>query len=239
MGSEDGRDANPRTWDGSGDSSKTWYDGRYPWFGNLMGPNSNPASAHYPDVRQQHTDRWFELRQGGFSTESIHAIIDRMAGEIEEAQARSFAKWTSARPNGGTFADRGLRGWEAEISHLKGWMKTRVEWIDGQLGKFSPPDFSRSGGLVPSGFEVIMSSPNAQVYYTLDGTDPRIEGGAAAPGSIPFEGGPIDEVLISSETSCKYYVPADDSLGLTWTKESFDDAEWAVGANGMGYERTA
>ncbi|MCH2026333.1 MAG: lamin tail domain-containing protein, partial [Verrucomicrobiales bacterium] len=82
----------------------------------------------------------------------------------------------------------------------------------------------------------IMSSPNAQVYYTLDGTDPRIEGGGAAPGSIPFEGGPIDEVLISSETSCKYYVPADDSLGLTWTKESFDDAEWAVGANGMGYE---
>ena len=46
MGSEDGRDANPRTWDGSGDSSKTWYDGRYPWFGNLMGPNSNPASAN-------------------------------------------------------------------------------------------------------------------------------------------------------------------------------------------------
>ncbi|NCG27143.1 MAG: hypothetical protein GWP42_06340 [Verrucomicrobiales bacterium] len=236
MGSEDGRDANPRTWDGSGDSSKTWYDGRYPWFGNLMGPNSNPASAHYPDVRQQHTDRWFELRQGGFSTESIHAIIDRMAGEIEEAQARSFAKWTSARPNGGTFADRGLRGWEAEISHLKGWMKTRVEWIDGQLSNYSPPDFSKPGGVVPSGFEVIMSSPNAQVYYTLDGTDPRVEGGAVAAGSIPFEGGPIDEVLISSETTCKYYVPTDDSLGLTWTKESFDDGDWAVGANGMGYE---
>ena len=236
MGSEDGRDANPRTWNGSGDSSRTWYDGRYPWFGNLIGPNSNPAAAHYPDVRQRHTDRWFELRRGAFATENIHGIINRMAGEIREAQERSFAKWTSARPNGGTYADRGLRGWEAEISHLKGWMKTRVEWIDDQLSTYSPPEFSQEGGIVNQGIELSMISQNAQVYYTTDGTDPRLEGGIVSPKATPFQGGPVDTELINSATSCRYLVPTDDSLGLEWVKADFEDSEWAVGENGLGYE---
>ena len=236
MGSEDGRDANPRTWDGSGDSSKTWYDGRYPWFGNLIGPSSNPASAHYPDVRQRHTDRWFELRRTAFSTENIHAIIDRMAGEIEEAQARSFAKWTSVRPNGGTYADRSLRGWEAEISHIKGWMKTRVEWIDSQYAKYAPPEFSQSGGIVSDGVELTMISQNGQVYYTTDGSDPRLEGGVVSPKAIPFQGGPIDTELINADSSCRYFVPNDDSLGLNWVKDDFDDSGWELGKNGLGYE---
>ena len=90
MGSEDGRDANPRTWDGSGDSSKTWYDGRYPWFGNLIGPSSNPASAHYPDVRQRHTDRWFELRRTAFFLPKIFMALLIEWPEKSKAQARSL-----------------------------------------------------------------------------------------------------------------------------------------------------
>ncbi|MEC8658695.1 MAG: CotH kinase family protein [Verrucomicrobiota bacterium] len=236
MGSEDGRDANPRTWDGSGDSSKTWYDGRYPWFGNLIGPNSNPASAHYPDVRQRHTDRWFELRRTAFSTENIHGIIDRMADEIREAQARSFAKWTGMRPNGGTFADRSLRGWESEISQLKGWMKTRVEWIDSQYSKYTPPELSQAAGIVNKGVELTMLSQNGQVYYTLDGTDPRLEGGQPSPEAIPFQGGPIDTSLINDESSCRYFVPTDNEIGLNWVQADFDDSTWEVGKNGLGYE---
>ena len=51
-----------------------------------------------------------------------------MAGEIE-GTGSEFAKWTSVRPNGGTYADRSLRGWEAEISHIKGWMKTGLNGL--------------------------------------------------------------------------------------------------------------
>jgi len=109
-GDEDNRDNVPQAWDGTGDSSKTWDDSRYPWFGDLIGPASTPSTANYPDVRRRHTDRWFELRSGTFATSNINAVIDSVATEISEAQVRNFAKWTQVPPNGGNYAQSELSG---------------------------------------------------------------------------------------------------------------------------------
>ncbi len=47
-------------------------------------------------------------------------------------------------------------------------------------------------------------------------------------------------VIISGEpgeTTARYFVPSDESLGRSWTQPEFDDSGWAVGETGIGYRR--
>jgi hypothetical protein len=43
-------------------------------------------------------------------------------------------------------------------------------------------------------------------------------------------------VLIDEMAPVKAYVPADDSLGLEWTRLQFDDSDWVAGAGAVGFE---
>ncbi len=239
MGSDDNRDDNPRQWD---TGNPTWYASNYPWFGKLFGFRSNnqpkpAASSTRPDVMQKVVDRWFELRGSEFGQPNMETIVDGMAAEIREAQARSFARWTQYPPgsiSGQNFSEAGTTGWERDVSHLKGWLKARSEWIDEQF--FFPPTLNNPGGMVAPGFELTMTSADAGIYYSLDGSDPRAPGGTPSLSSAPFDGGPVDSVLLEANANCQYFVPLDDSLESTWFLRGFDDNAWSAGTSGLGFE---
>ena len=61
------------------------------------------------------------------------------------------------------------------------------------------PDFSQHGGSVPANYELTISNPNASgtIYYTLDGADPRVVGGAVS-GTAQTYTAPV--ILASSGT---------------------------------------
>jgi len=42
--------------------------------------------------------------------------------------------------------------------------------------------------------------------------------------------------LVDSNASAKVFVPSNNTLGLTWTGEAFNDASWRSGTNGVGFE---
>jgi hypothetical protein len=196
MGSRDGRDDNPERWEANtSDTSFTWFDREYEWFGLLFGFTtaddqvrnmSNPQlRSDRPEVFQKIIDRWYGLRGDKFSEANMHALVDTMADQIREAQARNFDRWGALNPgsvSGGSFAAAGTSGWEREVSHLKGWLKTRSEWIDEQF--FAPPTFNNNGGEVAANFQLIIASPNGDVYYTTDGSDPRAAGGTPSASSV-------------------------------------------------------
>src|SRR5204863_433785 len=51
------------------------------------------------------------------------------------------------------------------------------------------PIFSQQGGMISSGFRLTITKPAGvagEIYYTLDGTDPRLPGGALAPGAVRY-----------------------------------------------------
>ena len=89
MGSEDGRDRTPnRGWNGTGDSSRTWYDSRYPYYGKVMGYRRNTQGppteqSSRPDVMQRWIDRWFSLRKTVMSVENLNATVDKYARPVE------------------------------------------------------------------------------------------------------------------------------------------------------------
>ncbi|MCF7675861.1 MAG: CotH kinase family protein [Akkermansiaceae bacterium] len=208
MESTDGRDDSPTAWDGSGDSSHTWDDSRFPWWGRAL---TNP------DFRQAHTDLWQELRKTTFSTANINSIIDDLAAQIDfqdpagvnsrlarSPAARNFAKWTQYPPRGGSHA--------AEVTLLKNWLVTRGKWIDQQYT--APRGFSVAPGLVSPGSTVGFTGRGGTVYYTTDGSDPRLPGGgvsSSASSSLP--------VVINSTTIIT--VRARNGTGLTsWSGPS-------------------
>ena len=59
------------------------------------------------------------------------------------------------------------------------------------------PSFNLYGGLVAAGFNLSMSVPAGAIYYTLDGTDPRLPGGAIASSALGYVGPvPINEGMV-------------------------------------------
>jgi hypothetical protein len=161
--SNDGRTNNPTAWNGTGDSTRYFDDTSRvgSWW---------PRLFQDPDFVQQYIDRWHELRQNEFSLDNLYATIDRHVDEIGAAGAREFARWGWS----GTLA--------TNVASMKQWVRRRVEWIDSQW--LAPPVASVTESSVEPGTPIQLSTPVGQVYYTLDGTDPRGEDGAIRPEAI-------------------------------------------------------
>jgi hypothetical protein len=123
-------------------------------------------------------DRWQELRRSHFSLANLNGLIDRLCDELREAQPREYAKW-GLQPRGGSY--------QSEIDLMKDWLSNRIDFIDQQL--VQPPLLNGGGGRVPSEFLLtVKARTNATVYYTLDGSDPRLPQGAISSNAVVYTG---------------------------------------------------
>ncbi len=165
LGSTDGRDDNPRFWNTGPFFSGAWW----------------PRLFTDPDFWQRWVDRWQELRGTHFSTTNLYGLVDRLTDELREAQPRQYKRW-DLRPRGGSF--------QGEIDLMKKWLSNRVDFIDGQLTP--QPTLNRVAGRVEPGFALSLAAPvastNTTVYYTLDGSDPRLSQGAVSSNAFAYAG---------------------------------------------------
>jgi hypothetical protein len=161
-----------------GGNPENWYypqlsSNEYPWYGRLF---------QDPDFQQEYIDRWAELRRGVFSTENLVADINAYKDELQEAQVRNFQRWqilgTYVWPN--AFVGQ---TWEEEVQWMTDWLTARVAWMDSNWR--AAPTFSSYGEEIGPGFELEIAAIGRQeIYYTLDGSDPRLPGGAINPNAI-------------------------------------------------------
>lgn len=155
MGSDDGRDSNPSSWNNIG------YFFDRDWWGGVF---------RDPQFVQEVVDRWWELRQPGreFETTLLHQLADQMGAQIGNAAgARDAAKWTDNAASGGVYLN--------EITAMKTWLTNRGVFMDGAMP--APPTASVNSGQVTAGSTVSLTGAGT-IRYTLDGTDPRPFGGA-------------------------------------------------------------
>ena len=135
-----------------------------------------PRLFEDPDYRIEHLDRWYELREGALSEENMMAIID---SQMESLPA-------------GLVMQQGLSlsSWRNRVEGMKSFLRTRAEWIDEQF--FGPPEFSPEGGVVKSGQSFTLRSSRGDragaIYYTLDGTDPRLPDESVSNLAFRYEG---------------------------------------------------
>ena len=98
------------------------------------------------------------------------------------------------------------------------------------------PRFSQHGGAIPEGFELGVSAPEGAVWYTLDGSDPRLPGGEIS-ASAETTGPAVTDTLLDAPAAARYIVPTGPALGLDWTERDYNDSAWAAGQSAIGYDR--
>ena len=199
------------------------------WLRQLItGSSSAFGTNGDPDFRQKITDRWGQLRSTVFHPSNLLARIDQLTNYIWEAQVRDFAKWPRLgrydwpNPNGtgrnGTYPPP--EGWHVDyqspttysgiIEQLKKWIVGRYNWIDSQ---FRPaPTFSRLSGFPTA--PLSMYAPTGTIYYTTDGSDPRLPGGGISPNARIYTG-PIS-LPSNAQVVARVYAPG-TSYMTPWT----------------------
>ncbi|MBL7187570.1 MAG: CotH kinase family protein [Phycisphaerae bacterium] len=214
------------------------------WNDSYMAPGVNGWCPWWyrlrddPDYQQRLIDRWFELRQGLLSDTSILAQIATAVALLEhEATARNFEKWHTlgsyvwANPPG--WEDR--RTYQSEVDWMRRWLLERAAWIDEQFVK--PPQIILEEDL-PAGKAIATltrGDQRGEIYYTLDGSDPRIFG---CPGQ--------ESILLVPEDAPKKVLVPTGSVDTSWRGDrAFDDCMWTDadyvvgGSGGVGYDESA
>ena len=147
-----------------------WYwpqldDQQYSWYRRLF---------EDPDFGQRYVDRWAQWRTNIFATSNLLARIDVLAAELKEPAGRNFERW----PTLGGIVDREYfagKTWDEDIQYLKTWTSNRLAWIDAQ---FVPPPVVTRAPVTPAPTNTIhFVAPTGQVYFTTDGSDPRLTNG--------------------------------------------------------------
>jgi len=88
------------------------------------------------------------------------------------------------------------------------------------------------GGYAVPGDRLTMTNPNARgtIYYTLDGTDPRIPGTGSSQADA--------NALVGEQAAKRVLIPTSD-IGQSWRGLGYDDTPWISGTGGVGYERNS
>jgi hypothetical protein len=111
-----------------------------------------------------------------------------------------------------------------------------------------PPVFSQHGGIVPDQFELAATAPEGTIYYTTDGSDPRLTGGGVNPSAGMLESGiTIDSFIDFEATGWRFL---DNGIGQSnsdvvvgnpsystadWKHPDFNDASWGTGQALLGF----
>ena len=183
----------------------------------------------YPEYRILLSDRWFEHREDVLNTAQNMVHIDQTVSLISEAMDRTIDQFSYTY------------NYATEISSFKNWISNRLNWMDGYIASnFAerPPIFNPLGSYINQGDSIEMSLPagvSGTVYYTLNGEDPRLEGGSINPDAeiyIDPGGGPITETItIITEDAAKAVLVPSTNIGTSWTggAEPYDDSTWTHG----------
>ncbi|MEY2410520.1 MAG: hypothetical protein QOF48_3190, partial [Verrucomicrobiota bacterium] len=172
----------------------------------VVSPSGAANGPGDPDFRQKITDRWGQLRTNVFLADNLIARVDVITNLLNEAKDRDFAKfprlsgYTWPNPDGANLVPSATDGtaaiWDINyatppnyasmISEQKKWIRGRYAWVDAQFHK--APTMSHPAGYVASGYQHFISAPAGTIYFTLDGSDPRLPGGGISPSAQVYSG---------------------------------------------------
>ncbi len=160
---------------------------------------------NFPEFRRLFGDRVHKhlFNTGALSASNNIARFEALGALIHDALVPESARWGDARkytiganPGTGVTFTRD-EWWVPEMQALYAFLPVlNTQYADRfRANNLYPavraPDFSHAGGAVPDGFELTLSHINASgvIYYTTDGSDPRVTfTGAVGPGARAYDG---------------------------------------------------
>lgn len=135
------------------------------------------------------------FNEGLLTPEKLIARYQVITDQVEEVLVAESARWGdmhSATPL--TPAE-----WEVERDWLlETYLPQRSSIVMEEMRFYGfypdtvAPSFAQHGGYVPRGYELAIEAPEGTIYYTLDGTDPRLVGGAVSGSAWVYGTQPVE-----------------------------------------------
>jgi len=206
-----------------------------------------------PEYRMLFADRVHRLLLNGgvLTPESLIPRYERLSGQVELAIIGESARWgdehhstpltledwydRDERYNDG----RAGRGWILNYYLPQRTGIVLQQFRDaGLYPNVDAPGFYvegryQHGGAVSTGSEIAMRDADGTIWYTLDGSDPRLPERTASAGAD-------DALLLVAEDAAKRVFVPSIPIDPTWrSSPAFDDSAWTSGTGGVGYERSS
>ena len=199
------------------------------------------------------------FNDGPMTVGNQQARLDAVAAEIDQAIIAESARWgDSKRDNPRLRSD-----WVNAVSNLRNnymvnrndifldQLRNTILQLKGPGGDYNinvdapllpstnAPDLLidgniQSGGIIDVGAQLRFSSTEPEVWYTLDGSDPRLVGGGVSPDAIRYDNSTTDTTVVSAESLWRYN-DTGANLGTSWRDPSFNDGGWSSGNAELGY----
>ena len=194
------------------------------------------ANPEYQLLFADHIHRFF-FNGGMLTPEALGERYETIAGAIELAMISELARW------GDEFGRNiDMDDWYSMRDRiLNNYLPQRSDIVlqqfrnAGLYPSVAAPVFHvagqhQHGGAVDTGAMLTMEDASGTVWYTLDGSDPRVpEQGASSDG-----GGA--SVFVTENAVKRVLVPT-GPVDEAWKGDvEFDDSEWISGSGGVGYE---
>ena len=207
-----------------------------PWVGSLANDftYSNPQRIHQdlmasPEYKLRFADhaRRHFFNDGALTPAKCIARFQRRADQVRGAIKVESARWGDAQSLSGVPAGHPPRyveaDWISAVQYVTNSImpnrSTVVQnqlRVDGLYPALAAPVFAddatgseKHGGDIASGFNLRMTSAAGVIHYTLDGTDPRVPGGAVSAGAALYSA----PVPLAAGT----LVQARTLSGVTWS----------------------
>ena len=193
-------------WDGE----KSWDKGDFQTDGALIEPQFMTASPEpivriwqaaiqNRDFRAMFSDIAYRLvaNDGPLSDARAIARWDALTIFVKDAVVGESARWGDAAESvtGETYTRD--EHWVRNVAKIRSMMTGNGQRLidalrdEGWYPSINPPTFAQRGGQVPMGFQMVLNAPsgsNVKVYYTTDGTDPRLPGDGISAAAKLYQG---------------------------------------------------
>ena len=194
---------------------------------------SRLSAENDPDFKILLADRIHKhfFNDGALTPDRNIARLQRRVDESRLSIISESARWRERTP--GTwesFQDNLIR------SHFPNLTRSMISRFRnaGMYPALDAPEFSQHGGAISSDFELRIRASDGTIYYTLDGSDPRI---SANPVEVepPF-------VVVEESAPKKVYIPSSatdhftDQAETKWNEPGYADSDWIAGSGGVGFE---
>jgi hypothetical protein len=167
-------------------------------------------------------------------------VYNRVMNEISTAIIAETARWQPGRSVAALPWDRDQE-WTNEWKYLRDtFFPQRSQRLVTQLKRHSgwwptdPPVFSQYRGTIPAGYSLVITSAVGTVYYTLDGSDPRLPGGSISLSARRANAGAVQTTIIPAGAVWKFLDNGTEPPAA-WINGLFDDAAWRSGPTEIGY----
>jgi hypothetical protein len=201
-------------------------------FGNRIGMgNYDSPSSIYTSLRKDsaefrllfgdHVHRHF-FNDGAMTPARVIERWLRRADEIYGAIVGESARWGDKARTQPYTRDKEWIVEQKRLVYAYFSKRTGIAIDQYRKAKLYPevdaPSFSQHGGDIEAGFELEISAPAGTIYYTLDGTDPRVPGGTVSAAALTYAG----PVTLTGTTTVK----ARALVGSEWS--ALDEARFML-----------